>query len=145
MLPYACIDSIMYTHEMRVYFSTQEQDEWGAIQREWTFDRTERGVVKQTQQQMYMVGELNSWNEYLVGHSEEDLRIDSNGNLYAPSEVLITFVNPPYIETEGPRRGLPTTFELRTSTPVEGPFGEVLHFDIQLVRSSNQDVILDEG
>jgi hypothetical protein len=145
MLPYSCIDSIMYGHEMRVYFSTQTQDEWGAVRRAWRFDRTERGTVRQPKQMMFSVGDINAWNEHLVGHSEEDLRIDSDGNLYAPTEVLVTFVNPKYIETAGPRQGLPTTFELRSSTPVEGPFGEVLHFDIQLSRSSDQDVTLDEA
>lgn len=144
MLPYSCLDSITYTHVMRVYYSTQTQDPFGGISRTWTFDRTEAGLVKQTQRQMYLVGEQNTWNDMLEGVSEEDLRIDSNGNLYAPSEVLVTFVTPKMIDTAGPRMGLNTTYELRGSSPVEDAFGVTVHFDIQLARSIDQDVVLSE-
>lgn len=114
------------------------------VNRTWTYDRTERGFVKPMKNQMYLVAEQNMWNEVLRGHTEEDLRIDSFGNLYSPSEVLVTFVNPKFIETAGIRKGLNTTYELRSSVPIEGAFGEVLHFDIELVRSINQDVELSE-
>lgn len=145
MLPYACLDSVLYADELRVYYSTQTQNlMYGTIERSWTLDRVERGTFRQANTQMYGVSEINAWNDTLVGQAEEDLRIDSLGNLHAPSEVLVTFLSPHYIDTSGPRRGLATTYELRASSPVEGPFGEVLHFDVQLVRSSNQDIELDE-
>jgi hypothetical protein len=145
MLPYACLDSVTYTHELRVYYSTQTQDlVYGTIERSWTLDRVERGRVLQKNSQMYSVAEQNTWNDTLTGQTEEDLRIDSQGNLHAPSEVLVTFLSPHYIDTAGPRKGLPTTYELRASSPVEGPFGEVLHFDIQLVRSIDQNIELAE-
>ena len=144
MLPYSCLDSITYNDEVRVYFSVQTQDVYGRVERAWVFDRTERVLVKQRQPEMYQVSELNMWNDILLGHSEEDLRINSNGDLYAPSEVLVTFIKPKLIDTAGPRKGLNTTYELRASSPVEGAFGEVIHFDIQLVRSPDQDVVLSE-
>lgn len=144
MLPFACIDSISYSHEMRVYYSVQTQDIFGMVQRSWVYDRVERGTVKPRENQMYIVSDQNMWNETLIGQTEEDLRIDSSGNLYAPSEVLVTFVNPHLIETAGPRKGLNTTYELRSSMPVEGTFGEVLHFNVELVRSINQDMELSE-
>lgn len=143
MLPYSCIDSLLYTDEIKVYHSTQSQDMYGRIVRLWTFDRTERGLFKSIQKRMYMVAEQNVWNDVLEGHSEEDLLIDSSGNLHAPSEVLVTFTSPRRIEYEGPRKGLPTTYELRGSLPVIGAFGEVMHFDVQLVRSTDQEVQLD--
>jgi hypothetical protein len=144
MLPYSCIDSMIYAHEMRVYYSVQTQDIFGKIQREWVYDRTERGMVRQINREMYMVSTTNIWDDVLSGQSEEDLRIDSNGNLYPASEVLVTFIKPKLIETAGPRKGLNTTYELRKSTPVEGPFGEVMHFDIVLTRSTTQDIELSE-
>lgn len=145
MLPYYCLDSITYGDELRVYYSTQSQDlVYGTITRTWTYDRTERGTLKQSKTRMYEVAQQNSWDDVLVGQTEEDLRIDSNGVLHAPSEVLITFVLPHRIETAGPRKGLNTTYELRSSSPVEGPFGEVIHFDVQLVRSTDQDIELSE-
>jgi hypothetical protein len=125
---------------MRVYYSTETQDEYGTIIRSWTFDRTERCFIKTVTN--YAIGEFNSWNQKLVGVSEEDLLIDDDGQLHAPSEVLITFDEPPYIEPAGPRKGLPTAFELHGSTPVLGAFGEALHFDISLSRSQNQAVQL---
>lgn len=144
MLPYACIDSVLYSNEMRVYYAVQSQDDYGRITRSWEFDRTERGLIRQSQRLMYQVSEQNTWNDILEGVSEEDLRIDSEGVLYAPSEVLITFVTPRLIDTAGPRRGLNTTYELRGSHPVEDAFGVVVHFDIQLARSGDQSVVLSE-
>lgn len=145
MLPYVCIDSMTYSHEMNVYYSLQTQDIFGTIQREWVFDRVERGLVKQQSAQSYMIAQQqNEWVETLVGYTEEDLRINSQGELFAPSEVLVTFNNPKLIDTAGPRKGLNTTYELRKSTPVEGLFGEVLHFDVMLVRSIDQSAELLE-
>lgn len=141
MLPYSCIDSVLYTHEMNVYYSVQTQGVRGNIERTWVFDRTERGMVKPVQHRMYLVDTQNTWSEQLKGHSEEDLRIDSDGGLHAPSEVLVTFSAPHFIEMAGPRKGQPTTYELRSSAPIEGPYGEVLHFDILLERSSDQNQI----
>jgi hypothetical protein len=143
MLPYTCIDSVTYLHTFKVYYSTQSQDGYGRITRTWTFDRTERGFVKAVTN--YAVDDRNSWNQTLKGVSEEDLRINEEGELFAPSEVLVTFIEPAFIETAGPRKGLPTTFELRGSNPVLGPFGEVLHFDIMLVRSADQAVDIEEA
>lgn len=142
MLPYSCLDSSLYTHEINVYYSVQSQDQYGRIAREWIFDRTERCLTKQANTQMYDVAQQNTWNDMLTGYSEEDLRINSQGDIYAPSEVLVTFVSPKRIETVGPRAGLATTYELRASDPVDGLFGEVLHFDIVLQRSIDQDVVL---
>lgn len=89
---------------------------------------------------MYDISQQNTWNDILTGYSEEDLRIDSKGNIHAPSEVLVTFNNPKRIDAAGPRVGLPTTYELRASSPVDGLFGETLHFDIMLVRSIDQEI-----
>lgn len=145
MLPYSCLDSMTYSDELRVYYSTQSQDlVYGTVTRTWVFDRVERGKIKQSRSKMYSVSTQNTWDDVLVGQTEEDLRIDSAGNLYAPSEVLVTFAHPHLIDTSGPRKGLATTYELRASSPVEGPFGEVLHFDVELVRSIDQGVDLSE-
>jgi hypothetical protein len=139
MLPYACLDSMSYTDELYVYYSTQSQTAMGIIRRTWTYDRIERGLFVPTLKRMYDVDTQNTWRDILNGHTEEDLRIDSQGNLYAPSEVLVMFKYPSRIETAGVRKGKPTTYELRGSTPIEGPFGEVLHFDTQLFRSLKQE------
>jgi hypothetical protein len=144
MLPYACIDSIIFENEMRVYYSTQSQDTYGQITRLWEFDRLERGQVHQSQKNMYGIAERNIWKDVLSGASEEDLRIDSEGNLYAPSEVLVTFVSPKFRDTAGPRKGLNTTYELLGSNPVEDAFGIVTHFNIVLSRSLDQGVFLSE-
>jgi hypothetical protein len=141
MLPYSCLDSLLYDTEFDVYVSKQSQDEYGAITREWVFDRNERGTVTPVRSD-YQVNNQNLQRGDLKGHSEEDLRIDANGNLYPITEILIAITHPPvYIETAGPRLGLPTLYELRQSTPIVGPFGEVLHFDILLVRSIDQSSI----
>lgn len=138
MLPYACLDSTTYTDELYVYYSTQTQNSYGEIVRTWQYDRLERGIFTPNLKRMYDVGIQNTWRDILDGHTEEDLRIDSEGNLHSPSEVLVMFKHPHRIETAGERKGLPTTYELRGSTPIEGPFGEVLHFDVQLFRSIDQ-------
>lgn len=145
MLPYSCLDSVTYTDELRVYYSVQTQDiVYGNITRAWVFDHTESGSVAQSKSRMYSVSEQNTWDDVLVGQTEEDLRIDSQGVLHAPSEVLVTFTHPHLIDTAGPRKGLASTYELRASSPVDGPFGETIHFDVQLVRSIDQGVELSE-
>lgn len=138
MLPYACLDSITYTDEFYVFYSTQAQDLYGAVTRSWKYDRTERGLFTSSLKRMYDVDTQNTWKEVLDGHTEEDLRMDNEGELHAASEVLVMFKTPHRIETAGQRKGLPTMYELRGSAPIEGPFGEVLHFDAQLHRSITQ-------
>jgi hypothetical protein len=141
MLPYTCIDSILYTTEFSVYYSRQSQDEYGKVNRTWVLDRTERGYVK-TLTNHYGVDQQNVMRGEIRGKTEEDLRIDSDGNLYPVTEILVTITDPPiYIETAGPRKGLTTMYEVRTSTPVVGPFGEVLHFEITLARSIDQSTV----
>lgn len=82
----------------------------------------------------------------LKGHSEEDLRIDSEGNIYGIQDVLVTISDPAvYKEVTGPRKGLNTLYEVRLSNPVIGVFGEVLHFDIALFRSADQSSTLNGG
>jgi hypothetical protein len=141
MLPYSCIDSLLYDTEFLVYYASQAQDGYGKITRAWTLDRTERGTVKSVTSN-YTVSQQNVLRGDLKGHTEEDLRIDSNGNLFALTEILVTITNPAvYIETVGPRKGLTTMYEVHQSTPVVGPFGEVLHFDVILTRSIDQSTV----
>jgi hypothetical protein len=138
MLPYACVDSLSYTDEFHVFYSVQTQDLFGAMKRSWVYDRVDRGYFAPAKFRMYEVAQQNTWEEIYNGQTEEDVRIDSQGKLYSPSEIMIAFKTPKRIETAGPRKGLPTLFEIRGSVPVEGPFGEVLHFNTQIYRSIDQ-------
>lgn len=141
MLPYSCIDSILYNTEFSVYYSRQAQDAYGKITRTWILDRTERGTVKSFSNS-YSVNQQNTLRGDLKGQTEEDLRIDSDGNLYPLTEILVTITDPAiYIETAGPRKGLTTMYEVHESTPVVGPFGEVLHFNVILTRSIDQSTV----
>ena len=54
---------------------------------------------------------------------------DTNGNII-------------HVETSGPRSGNPTLFEVATSSPIVGPFGNVEYYKIILRRSENQAVDL---
>lgn len=145
MLPYSCLDSLDFGQEFAVYYSHEQQGLYGEIIRSWTFDRFERGDVNEKKSRMYDLENVRaSWHDVLFCSTENDLRIDSDGNLYAPSEILVTIRNPAYRDTVGPRKGLHTTYEVRASSPVIGSFGEVVSFNVQLERSADQDTRLSE-
>ncbi len=135
MLPYTCLDSVLYSMELAVFYPTHSQNSIGEVVRSWQFDRLERCSVK-SKRNYYAVAQQNQLVEELVGQSEEDLRIDSDGIVHPISEILV-FVNSPKVYFEIDK---PTLFEVRKSTPILGAFQEVLHFDIELARSLDQSI-----
>lgn len=146
MLPYACIDSLLYTFEINVYHAVLAQDSMGRITKSWKFDRVERAFLSNVNSKHLQIGTLNELFADLRGNTETDVRIDKYGNLYPLTEVLITVKSPSiYKEHAGVRKNRNTLYELRTSDPVLGPFQEVLHFNIHLVRSADQNATKSGG
>ena len=84
-------------------------------------------------------------SKLLLGRVRTDPRISSLEEKQSINNVIITNIrdkncNEIYIETSGPRAGKSTIFEIATSNPFVGPFGNVEYYQLVIRRSENQAV-----
>jgi len=130
---------------MDVYRQTDIQDEnTGAIKKEWTFSRTvdchAKGVIsnsvtsrngdKQSFSNKYIndqVIQVRTLDRIILREKVTNIR-DSDNN------VIWTELDYP-TET-------PTVFEITGSTPVTDPFGRVLAYNTTMRRSENQQIAI---
>jgi len=133
------VDSIL-SMKMDVYVQQDTQDEnTGAIKKEWTYSRTvacyAKGVITrsgstasdvQTMSNKY----TNQQNIEIRSESRITLREKITNIRDSEDRVIWTELNYP-TET-------PTVFELLGSTPITDPFGGILGYNCSARRSENQ-------
>ena len=81
----------------------------------------------------------------LIGRVREDVRVSSRDQGHSITNIIITNIrdkncNPIYLETSGPRSGKSTIFEIASSEPYVGPFGNVEFYKVVIRRAENQAV-----
>ena len=133
-----------------VYYPIIETGAYGNLKKQWVLDRTIacffNPAGRKFKEDVRPEPNITIDNSY-VGRTRNDLT-ESNGNdLYAITNIIVTNIrdnqgNYIYTESSGPRKGQPTIFELSTSNPVVGPFGNVDHYKLVITRSDNQAVDL---
>ena len=129
-----------------LYHAVVQQSAYGNISRQWVLDRTVVGnfipAGSEIKEELVINVDLTQ-DSLLIARVKCDLRIDSDDENYALTNILITNIRdrkgkPIYKETSGPRAGESTLYEIATQQPFVNPFGRVEHNRVILRRSENQ-------
>ena len=129
-----------------IYYPIVGQTAYGDVNKRWVLDRTVACSFakegRKNKQQIPTGVELIQ-DSGLVGRVRMDLRFSADGVAHPLTDVLITNIrdaqgNEIYVETSGPRAGKTTLFEIKSNSPVVGPFGSSEFFALVIKRSENQ-------
>lgn len=131
-----------------VYYPIITQGSFNEIKKSWMFDRTIvcnatfLGGLRETDIRPDMFLQLEN---KLIARAKTDIRITSNGEKQALTNILITNIRssdsqPLYLETSGPRSGRSTIFEVGSFEPFLGAFGNIEYYKMMWRRTENQAV-----
>ena len=129
-----------------VYYPIVEQGAYGNVKKNWVIDKTiacnfsKAGTANKQEIKPEAKLLLDS---SLVGRVKSDIRFSVEEQRNDITNIVLTNIrdkndNVIYLETSGPRSGLPTIFEIATFEPLVGPFGNVEHYKAIIKRSENQ-------
>lgn len=130
-----------------IYYSVVEQGAYGNVAKVWSKDRTVACNFttenKGSNKEEVLTTQAVSYDTILSGRVRSDIRISSNGEQNAITNIFVTNIrdasgNEIYLETAGPRAGTSTVFEVASQKPFVGPFGSVEYQSLILRRSENQ-------
>jgi hypothetical protein len=138
----------LYPMKADIYYPIIDQNQYGQAKKNWVFDRTV--VCNATSVGGAGTEELKpevflQYKDKLVSRTKSDIRISSNGDSNADSNILVTNIRSAndliiYKETAGPRSGKGTIYEVATLEPFINPFGEIEYYKMVWRRTENQDV-----
>ena len=131
-----------------VYYPIVGQNIYGQIKKDWVFDKTiatNATPVGSLQEDEVRPQFLLQFENLLLGRVRSDIRISSNNDENAITNVLVTNIRTAggeliYRETSGERTGRGTIYELASQEPIMGPFGAIDYYKIILRRTENQGV-----
>lgn len=132
-----------------IYYATRTQDEFGAIDKEWTLDRSIRvdfSMSTNYKDQQMQADQVMWVQDMITGTTPDDIRIDSEGGMHSITDILVTNVRNDkgvaiYIETAGAREGSGTLFEVAGVLPHNDPWGNNDYYKVVAKRSMVQEVI----
>lgn len=136
----------MYPLTADIYYPIVEQGAYGNLTKQWVLDRTivcnfspaGNSYAEEVKPNVKINFEL-----MLIGRTKTDPRISTRDNKESIVNVIITNIKSSnqesvYLETAGPRIGKPTIFEIASSEPILGPFGNIEYYKLIIKRSENQ-------
>ena len=137
-----------YPTRAQVYYATQQQDDFGAVKKEWIPDHWIRCEVNQTtnyKDQQIVPDQIMIVEDMLSLHTPDDVRIDSAGELHSMTDILIADIsdvrgNVIYYESGGTRKGYSTLYEVSGVLPHNSPFG-VDYYKTVVSRSMHQELL----
>jgi len=136
----------LFPLEVDVFHPVVEQSAYGSVQKTWILDRSIAANLSSGGSALKeeIKPKMNLTQETLLsGRVRGDLRFSKRESKNSIVNVIVTNIrdkhcNQIYIESAGPRAGKSTIFEIATSEPFLGPFGEVEYYKVVLRRSENQ-------
>lgn len=154
MLPNNCFTSTFYSYTADVYYATSSQDEYGGMVKEWTYDRTVKCSVfniyedSSNDRPMLMEGgqgggggKFMAWDDSYIMRTSDNIFYDGY-EWHTPNDILVTNVknqNGVVLYRNFADDGSAVKFEVRGVMNVMGPFGDLDHYKVNLVRSNDQD------
>lgn len=138
----------MFPLEADIFYPIVEQGLYGNVQKTWMLDRVVgcsfNSVGSASKEDV--TPNVNITQELLlIGRVREDIRVSNRDKGHSMTNILITNIrdkncNPIYLETAGARMGKSTIFEIASSEPYVGPFGNVEFYKVVIRRAENQAV-----
>lgn len=142
------VTDFIFPMKADIYYPIITQNQYGQPNKNWVFDRTivlNATSVGGAGTEEIKPAEFLQYENKLVCRAKSDIRISSNDESYAVSNILITNIRSAndlliYKETAGPRSGRGTIYEVATFDPFTGPFGSIEYYKVLLRRTENQAV-----
>jgi hypothetical protein len=136
----------MYPMLADIYYPIVDQGAYGNLKKQWVLDRSIACNISSTGQSASEEVKPNvniSKENILLGRTKTDLRISSNNSRSSITNIILTNIRTKlqdniYMETSGSRDGMSTLYEVASSEPIVGPFGNVDYYKVVLRRSENQ-------
>lgn len=140
------ITDFMYPMLADIYYPIVDQGAYGNLKKQWVLDRSIACNISSTGQSASEEVKPNvniSKENILLGRTKTDLRISSNNSRSSITNIILTNIRTKlqdniYMETSGSRDGMSTLYEVASSEPIVGPFGNVDYYKVVLRRSENQ-------
>lgn len=142
-----CGSDFMFPMKVDIYYPKVEQNMYGQITKDWSFDRTVLcSFIADTVSKEDVPAEIYVHpKDRLTGRVQFDPRISLSGESYSLSNILFANIRNNYNdliyrETSGEREGKGTLFEIVAFDPFVGPFGGIEHYNLIIRRTENQGV-----
>jgi hypothetical protein len=131
-----------------IYYPIISQGGYGEVKKTWVFDRTiicNATPVGGAGKEDIKPAEFLQYENKLIARSKTDLRITSEENKQAVTNILVTNIRTSngeliYKETAGVRSGRGTIYEIATLEPFLGPFNTIEYYKMLWRRTENQSV-----
>lgn len=138
--------SFAFPVQADVYYPIVEQGTYGNVKKQWIIDRTIACSFSTGGSAFKEEVSTNvniTKDQLLVGRTTSDVRFSSSGNANSMTNIILTNIrdsagNTLYTETDGPRSGKGTIYEVATQEPYVGPFGTIEYYKLVIRRSENQ-------
>lgn len=138
---------VFYPMTADIYYPMVSQSPYGNVSKEWTWDRNVVCSFEQTGAKAKEEITPNvsiSQDTVLIGRVKANIGITSDNVEYALTNIMVTNIKDKagqqiYVETGGPRKGLPMIFEVATQETHVGPMGKIEYYKVILRRSENQE------
>jgi hypothetical protein len=133
-----------------IYYPLVEQGAYGNVKKTWVLDRSVAcffGPVGRKYKEDILPNVNLTIDNSMIGRVRTNILISSNNEAFSFTNIIITNIrdkngNSIYQESSGPRRDMPTLYEIATFNPIVGPFGSVELYNAVIRRSDNQAVDL---
>jgi hypothetical protein len=129
-----------------LYYPIISQGSYGEVKKDWVFDR--KIALNAMPFSRKGTGEIApavflQYKDMLVGRTKGDIRVTSNNNTEALTNILITNISSAsgeliYKESAGPRSGRGTIYEIASYDPHFAPYGDIDYYSFTIRRSENQ-------
>ena len=132
--------------QAEVYYPIIEQGAYGNVAKTWTFDKVIVGNFVYAGSNYKEEIDINIEvlkDSLLTSRVKDVIRKSSFDETFGLTNIILTNIkdkncNEIYVESDGPRVGKSTLFEIATFQPFVGPFGSVEYYKMILRRSENQ-------
>jgi hypothetical protein len=129
-----------------IYYPIVTQGDLGEVKKQWLIDKTiacSLSYAGLKAKQEVTPNPIITHSSVLYGRTKNDIRISERQEATSITNIVLTNLRdssgtPIYTETAGIRAGKPTIFEIATSEPFVGPFGEIEYYKLVVRRSENQ-------
>jgi len=145
-----CLDSTLYNTFANVYYSVQDQNAFGSIDREWIFDKEIMCSVisanSLSNSKALTPDVFMKYEDILLFRTPVDITRRSNDLPYTITEILITNIRNKsgdvlFSENLQDGKCVGTVYEVTSIAPVFDAFDKIDHYKIILARSDNQEAV----
>lgn len=142
-----CGSDFLFPMRVDIYYPKVEQNMYGQITKDWSFDRTINCSFLQDKLSKEDIPAESYVHpkDRLIGRIQIDPRFSTTKEPYPISNILFVNIRNEYgdliyMETSGEREGKGTIYEVVSLDPFVGPFNNIEYYNLILRRTENQGV-----